>query len=269
MKLINMKSKRIRLRVPVTVTDEFYRHQEAEGIDPEYFNIRFGYRSLADGNLALVAWLPDLEEAPQTHQRRWFAFLLQDPAWTRQTDERFENWVMRNIEASFDVDNGPRFYLEETMNIINALTQELVGSPLFKHVIDADLHYPVAETTHAYQDAHRLLYGYVIDSLDKRTISLLADRLERKVSVGDSRTLAALRELFPQLGPPSLFWKAVNNISEQRRPASHGVRTGAEYLPSIRSVHAGSSGALGRYEGVATGPGGRDGLRWEEIVGKK
>jgi hypothetical protein len=140
---------------------------------------------------------------------------------------------MRNIEASFDVDNGPRFYLEETINIINALTSELVGSPLFKHVIDADLQHPVAETTHAYQDAHRQLYGYVIDGLDRRTISLLANRLQREIEAGDKRTLDALRELFPQLGPTSLFWKAVNNISEHRRPASHGVRSEAGHFPAF------------------------------------
>jgi len=42
---------------------------------------------------------------------------------------------------------------------------EVVGQALFKFSNNPALNFPVAQNTHAYQDAHKELYSYVIDGL--------------------------------------------------------------------------------------------------------
>ena len=137
----------------LTVTDEFYRELESDRRTDEYISVRFGYRTLKNGSHALVVWLPDLFQKSPTHVRRWSAFRLASPAWSNEKDERFLNWFSRYVEGSWDVDNGPLFYLGETIRTVNGLTAELVGIPLYQHEIDLTLGYPASENTHSYQDA--------------------------------------------------------------------------------------------------------------------
>ena len=211
----------------LTVTGPYYEELERCDRADEYLNFKFGYRSLADGDLAVVLWLPDLEKANK-HQNKWLGFLLRNPVWTTDPDERFANWAMRYLEGSWDVDNGPRHYIAETMNTINGMTKELVGLPLFKHAIDASLGFPAAENTHRYQDAHKVLYGYLIDGIDKDCLAKLATRTANPSTFGSDRTTEALMKLLPALRAPSKFAEAAALVSEQRRAAAHSVRPKAE-----------------------------------------
>jgi hypothetical protein len=217
----------------LTVTNEYYSELESMGKTSEFISVRFGYRTLKDGNLAIVAWLPDLFKMPEVHVRRWSAFHLSNPEWTSDYDERFGNWVLRYLEGSWDVDNGPLHYLGQTIKIINGLTTELVGIPLYKHEVDETLGYPSAENTHRYQDSHKVLYGYLIDGLDKDCISGLASKLGKSPKVGDKNTIQAITKLFPDLKTSPSFMPAVNLISEQRRLASHEVRPPPETFPAF------------------------------------
>jgi len=218
----------------LTITNEYYNELESTGKTSEVVSIRFGYRTLRDGNLAIVAWLPDLFEKSKAHVQRWSAFHLKNPEWTTDYDQRFGNWVLRYLEGSWDVDNGPLHYLGQTIKIINGLTTELVGVPLYKHEIDEILGYPAAENTHRYQDSHKVLYGYLIDGLDKDCISRLASSLGMSIKVGDKNTIQAITKLFPDLETsPRNFMPPVNLVSEQRRLASHGVRAPAENFPAF------------------------------------
>jgi hypothetical protein len=206
------------------VTNEYYAELEAVGRTSEYVSIRFGYRALKDGNLAIVAWLPDLMENSQAHIPKWSGFHLTNPEWATGPDERFSNWLRRYVEGSWEVDNGPLFYLGETIKTINGLTSELVGIPLYKHEIDQTLGYPSAENTHRYQDAHSALYGYYIDGLDKKCIEALGHKLGRVIPVNNKKTVEALTKLLPGLETSPSFIAATSLISEQRRLASHGAR---------------------------------------------
>jgi hypothetical protein len=217
----------------LTVTNECYSELESAGKTNEYVSIRFGYRTLKDGNLAIVAWLPDLFEKSKAHVQRWYAFHLNNPEWTSDYDERFGNWVLRYLEGSCDVDNGPLHYLGQTIKIINGLTTELVGIPLYKHEVDETLGYPAAENTHRYQDSHKELYGYLIDGLDKNCISSLASNLGKSLKVGDKNTIQAITRLFPDLETSPSFMPAVDLVSDQRHLASHGVRPPAENFPAF------------------------------------
>lgn len=217
----------------LSVTSEYYSELETAGKTSEYVNIRFGYRTLQDGNLAIVAWLPDLVEKSRAHAQRWSAFHLNSPEWTRDPDERFSNWLRRYVEGCWDVDNGPLFYLGETIKTVNGLTSELVGIPLYKHEIEQTLGYPSAENTHRYQDAHNALYGYFIDGLNKECIVALGSTLGRKLHLSSKRTVESITELFPGLGTSPSFMTATRLVSEQRRLASHGVRPKAHKFPAF------------------------------------
>jgi hypothetical protein len=218
------------------VTSEYYRELDAAGAADESISIRFGYRSLSSGQLALVVWLPDLFEKSKRHIPRWKAFLLPDAGWSSH-DERFRKWVRRNLEGSWEIDNGPLHYLAETVKIINGLTTEVVGTQLYKHVPDATLGYPAAENTHRYQDAHEGLYGYLIDGLDKDCISRLAARLNRPSSIGNEKTVQAVLKLFPTL-KTGQFEAAASLVSEQRRLAAHSVRPSATDFPAFSQFTA-------------------------------
>lgn len=214
-------------------TGEYYRDLEKAGKREESVSIRFGYRTLKDGNLALVAWMPDLFEKSKAHINRWTAFLLRDPEWTTEQDERFSNWVRRYLEGSWGVENGPSYHLGEIITVINGLTSELVEVPLYKHELDGTLSYPAAENTHRYQDSHKELYGYLIDGLNKECLSRLASRIGKEVKVGDKNTIQALQKVFPDLEASPNFLRAVSLVSEQRRLASHGVRPPAASFPAF------------------------------------
>lgn len=113
----------------VQTSDNYYREFEEADQADQSISLRFGYRTLKDGNLALVVFLTDLTEKSKAHVKRWYAFHLDNPEWTGQHDERFDKWVKRNLEGSWDVDNGPLYYLVEVVTTINCLTAELIGIP--------------------------------------------------------------------------------------------------------------------------------------------
>lgn len=164
----------------------------------------------------------------------WMAFHLKGPDWTTERDERFENWIRRYIEGSWEVDNGPLFYLGETIRIINGLTSELVGIPLYKHELDPRLvSYPPGENTHRYEDAHQTLYGYLIDGLDRDCISALGAKLGRTLKVSSKKTVEALKMLFPSLSTGAHFMASVRIVSDQRRLASHSARHPARSFPAF------------------------------------
>jgi len=213
-------------------TEEYYSELAEAGKHDESVHIRFGYRTLKDGNLALVVWLPDLFEKSKAHIKQWKAFHLADPQWTTEPDERFTNWVKRYLDGSSDFDDGPLCYLGHTIKVINGLTNELVGASLYKWELDETLSSPAAENTHRYQDAHKELYGYLIDGLNKDCISRLAGQLGKRIKVGDKKTLDALVTLLPQLDTSPGFKQAMHVVSEQRRLGSHGVREPATHFPA-------------------------------------
>ncbi len=125
---------------------------------------------MKDGKPAIVGWIPDLERASLEHRQKWGAFQLKNPEWTTEYDERFDKWVQRYIEGSWNVDNGPLPHLVHVIEVINALTSEIVGIPLYKHGLSISLSYPAAENTHRYQDAHEELYGYLVDCITRSVL---------------------------------------------------------------------------------------------------
>ena len=221
----------------VRTTESYYRQLETAGDMSDYIDVRFGYRTLSNGQIAVAAFLPDLLRKSEGHVNRWAGFALKDPQWITGPDERYDSWVSRYIEGSWEVENGVRARLEGSVRAISGLTNEAVGKPLFKFADTPAPNFPSAENTHSYQDAHERLYGYIIDGLDKECIVRIAAHQGITINVSSDKTKAALAKALPTFPPGSALWVALEEISKHRRVAGHAVRDAAENFPAFKTFN--------------------------------
>lgn len=138
--------------------------------------------------------------------------------------------------SDWNVENGPAFQIGSELKLINGLTREAAGVRLFA-VDDPNIPYPAAQNTHRYEDAHRELYGVLIDGLDKQAIEELGKRLGRPINAQNSRTRDALAKIMPAVSDP-VFADPLENISEHRRLASHKVRPPAKPMRAFEQFTA-------------------------------
>jgi hypothetical protein len=212
----------------VRITTPYYESLPESERNAAYVSVKFGFRTLANGVLALAVYLPDLVDHSEGHVPRWRGFLLQQPAWSDyDEDERFKRWVRRYFEGSWDIDNGPAHYIPEEINLINGLTKEAVGKPLFALEHEPHISFPSAQNSHRYEDAHLDLYRIIHDGLYKGCIEELGRRFGRPVNVKSTRTLAGLKALLPSLASNTEFSGPLERVAEQRRKASHKQRAPA------------------------------------------
>lgn len=188
----------------------------------DLLDVRFGYRALENGDLAIAAWLPDLWKTTP-HLRRWEAFRQVDPKWAT-TDARYDLWVRRYLGGDWDVENGPRMKLAELVEYVRAVTDEATGIPLLSAPLPEDLAFPSAQNTYAYACAHADLYRCLIDGIDKECLRRLAAIRQITVGLESSKTVAGLLTVLPELRDSSEFTSAYEKTSAQRRNASHGIK---------------------------------------------
>ena len=207
-------------------TDHFEGHISSRDDGSErddWIDIRFGYRTLSNGDLAIAIFRPDLYKKSSTHVPRWTGFRLRDPIWATP-DERYSLWLRRYFDADWDVESGPRVHLEGLVATINALTAETVGVALFEpHECEA-LTFPLAQNTHRYQDAHLVLYGFLIDGLQKECIVRIAAKAGVTLNVASDKTVSALRKIPGVPAADSPLWAAFEKTSHQRGLAGHKTR---------------------------------------------
>lgn len=228
----------------VTVASAHFAQLDDATRDREYIDVKFGYRTLKSGDLAIAAYLPDLVDHSPHHVERWRPFIVQSADWLDAAEDvRFSLWCRRYLEGDWDVENGPAFRLMSEIELINGLSREAVGQRLFS-VSVPNIPYPAAQNTHRYEDAHRELYGVLIDALNKRAIEALGTRLGRPINAQNSRTRDALAKIIPATND-TVFLDPLENVSKQRRLASHNVRPAAEpmlafeeFTADLQSCHA-------------------------------
>ena len=216
-------------------TDAYFTDADSDelnlaGRQDEYIHIRFGYHSLQDGTLCLAVFLPDLVKAPEIEKKKWGPFIV-EKSLLSQSDKRFEMWYERYILGSWNVESGPRKRLARIIEKINACCKTLVGAPLYTEVPNSSVCYPVSQNSHAYEDAHSDLYGFVIDSLSKKCLLDFAKLREKTIPEAERMRLPVLlRHVFSELDENSKLHIFLAKVSKQRGKSNHNVRP-----PAVKS----------------------------------
>jgi hypothetical protein len=188
---------------------------------------------LRNGDLKIAVFLPDLVDKSHGHLKRWKAFVVETDEWLEEKDdERFSRWRRRYMDGDWNVDNGPASHILEETRLINGLTAEAAGRRLFN--VDApSIPYPAAQNTHRYEDAHRDLYGVLVDGLDKSGIEQLANQLGRPINAQFMKTREALAKILPVVTRDPVFADPIENVAKQRRSATHEVRPPANPMSAF------------------------------------
>jgi len=232
----------------VRTAGPYFEELDAAERTSESISVRFGFRTKADGDLTVVVWAPDLVDKSPAHINRWRGFAIDKATavWMEyEADLRFSMWIERYIEGSWDVENGPGAAIGERIALVNGLTLEAAAVRLFD--VDEEhvrIVYPLAENSHRYADAHRELYGLLVDSIDKNAVEAIGRKLGVAVNCGSDRTLQCLRKVLPQLAE-STFATPFAVVSEQRRLASHRVRPPAERTQAFATFSADLQSVIG------------------------
>ncbi len=229
-------------------TGTYFNELESHGKEDECINIRFGYHSKQDGTLCIAVYLPDLMKAPEIEQEKWFPFRVQKPLLSPE-DQRFEMWYDRYLKGSFDVETGPRRRLARIIEKINACCKTLVCEPLYTAIPDKSVRYPISQNSHAYEDAHNILYGFLIDSLSKGCLLKLASLRNKTIhQAQEMRSTTLLRHVFNEFDKHSKLHTLLSKVSEQRGNARHGDRPPARKSDAFMYFYRDLEGAITAYE---------------------
>jgi hypothetical protein len=208
-----------------------------------WVSVRFAFRRLADMRVCVAALGFDVEKLPAQDRLVWRGHLIPSPIFA-EDDPAFSRWVKRNLEGSWDVEDGPKVQVERYVRLLRALTRQTLGRPLWRYAENPLVNYPAAENTDAYAKAHLELYRLLIDGLDSSAIGILAGRLE--VSLSEPQlTLNSLKELLPPELIPKIHVPLKRCSDERNR--NHGVpEQPARSLPAFDLFHR-------DLEGIAAG----------------
>lgn len=193
--------------------------------DPEHgdlpnWRVSFAFRHLADGDVCVAVFSPDIRNLPQDELLHWRADLLHSPDFGAP-DAAFERWCARYLEGSWEVEDGPRMGIEDHIPRINALTRRVVGQPLFKWASHPLLTYPAAQNSEEYDKAVLRLYQLVGDGLQPSALEPIARHLGVDLPHPDYR-FDSLKQLLPQ-ELHSVVYEPLRDLNALRRPVVHEV----------------------------------------------
>jgi hypothetical protein len=194
----------------VKVRSAYYDGLEKES---RWYQIRFGFRMLVDGNKCVAGFVPDLAELPNSEKLKWHSHELQQPTFA-DPDGAFERWTARYLGGSWGVEDGPKPRIERQLNLINALTRQTLNVSLWSFSTNPLLTYPAAENTDAYNRAHGELYRILVDAMSAECLAKLAAK--RSVTLPDPRKRM---ENLKQILPESLVeatWKPLKACYDER-----------------------------------------------------
>ena len=231
-----------------TTDTHYYKLESCGMLNEDITQIRFGYHSRKDGTLCIAVYLPDLVKVSEKERAKWCAFKV-EKSLLATDDERFKRWYDRYIKGSFDVESGPRKRLARIIEKINACCKTLVSEPLYTAVPDKSVRYPSSQNTHAYEDAHKNLYGFLIDSLSKTCLLAFASLRNQIIPEAQNmRSKILLRHVFNELGKNSKLHTLLSTVSNQRRKASHGDRPEARESDAFGDFYRDLEDATEAYE---------------------
>ena len=137
-------------------------------------------------------------------------------------------WFDRNIQGSWGVKNGARKRLTAVIEKINSCCKALTGQSLYSKVPNSSVTYPSSQNTHAYEDSHKNLYGFLVDGLSKKCLLALAEKRQKNIpEAANMNSPTLLRHVFTEFDKESQLHKVLSLISTERGNSSHGVRSSA------------------------------------------
>src|SRR5437667_7897418 len=79
----------------LSIRSDYFKRLDDAAADAANISVRFGYRTLKNGELKLVVWLRDLGERAQNHLARWAPYAVPNNSdWLDyDQDDRFSSWV--------------------------------------------------------------------------------------------------------------------------------------------------------------------------------
>jgi len=89
----------------VTVTSAYFAQLDEAAQDSEYIDVKFGYRTLKNGDLAIAVYLPDLVDHSSSHVDRWRPFIVASAEY-RRLRSHTEGHLARVAEESERVLRG-------------------------------------------------------------------------------------------------------------------------------------------------------------------
>ena len=131
----------------------------ADGVDQSrWLELLFAFRRLDNGHVCIALFAHDFRrKLPAADQRIWIGSHLKEPVF-QERDAAFERWKGRYLHGSWEVEDGPKLQINRLVKLVRALTNQTVGTPLFRFDAHQLVNYPVAENTEAYEKAHLELY---------------------------------------------------------------------------------------------------------------
>jgi len=225
----------VRVRLRSSYADSLSEKQLQE----QYFEARFGWRLLCGGDRCLVVFGPDLAKLPDAEKRRWYGYLLHDPAFASQ-DGVFEDWRKRYLEGSWDVESGIITRIQRVLQRVNALARAALSHPLFQHDRSPFLGFPAAENAEAYRRAHEEVHRLLIDGLNRKALTVLAVKLGlprkgKRLDVLGSTLPQNIRE---QVMDPLTKCSEVRNRTHLLEQPQ-GMNASAEFQKDLEALEAG------------------------------
>ena len=192
--------------------------------------ILFWYFRKKDSKLCIGVLLSDFFKFLEAEQKKWVPFIV-DKSSVAQKDIRFKRWYARYIEGSSDIEGNSDAEYETKKKLsciienLNACCKTLVGKPLYTAIPDNSIKYPISQNSHAYEDAHQRLYGFLVDSLSRDCLLKFANLRNQTIPKAQNmRLLTLLQHVFNEFDKDSKLHTLLAKVSEQRSKASHGVR---------------------------------------------
>ena len=212
-------------------TDDYTEKCIDSGRGNDILSLNYGIAKLLDGRKAIVLPAYQVNRLEEPHASKWRGFYIPD-AQPDPDDPLLSQWQKRYLEGDWSIEDDALSQVSQLLESINSMTEVSVGLPLYSSIFKNEVNFPVGQNTHQYQDAHRELYRYLIDGLNKDCIKALADLLGRQIKIDNDNTRKALGKLFPSLevGNKAVFDNAMEKISSNRRPSTHQARDKAVHF---------------------------------------
>ncbi len=151
------------------------------------------------------------------------------------------------------IKKGPRKRLTAIIEKVNACCQALVDAPLYSKVPDQSVSYPNSQNSHAYEDSHKNLYGFLVDSLSKTCLISLANIRGKNIpEAANMKPPTLLRHVFDEFSKESVLHKFLAKVSQNRGNSSHGVRESAIQLDAFSEFNQDLEVAVQSFQDLLT-----------------